>query len=120
MRTAEARDHPPVATDVLLVFCTCPDEGVASEIAECLVAERLAACVNGIPGIRSVYQWQGTIERDTEVLLLIKTTRTRLDTLTARLRELHPYDVPEIIAVCVSQGLPDYLNWVTQCTSADS
>jgi periplasmic divalent cation tolerance protein len=114
------RDDPRMPSEASLLFCTCPDEVVASAIAERLVEERLAACVNQLPGIQTVYRWQGAIERDTEVLLLIKTARFRVDALTARLRELHPYEVPEIIAVSVSQGLPDYLNWVTQCTSTDS
>jgi periplasmic divalent cation tolerance protein len=114
------RDNSHMPSEACLLFCTCPDEVAASAIAERLVEERLAACVNRLPGIHSVYRWQGAIERDTEVLLLIKTARSRVDALTARLRELHPYEVPEIIAVSVTQGLPDYLNWVTQCTSTDS
>lgn len=107
-------------TDVLLTLCTCPDRSVAAGIAEHLVSEGLAACVNLIPGIESVYRWQGKIQRDAEVLLLIKTTNARFNALSARLRELHPYDLPEIISVPVTHGLPGYLEWVYQCTSDES
>ncbi len=106
--------------DYRLVFCTCPDAESATRIAEGLVGERLAACVNLVPGLTSIYRWQGTIQRDQEVLLLIKTTAERLPALTATLRGLHPYEVPEIIALPIAEGLPDYLNWVTTCTQPDA
>ena len=102
---------------VLLAFCTCPNEVVAEAIADILVGEKLAACVNLLPGIRSIYAWQGEIQRDAEVMLLIKTSTARLVALTQRLPELHPYDLPEIIAIPVSHGLPPYLEWVLACTS---
>ncbi len=109
-----------MTADVLLAFCTCPDESVALSLAETLVGEGLAACVNLLPGVRSIYVWQGKMQRDAEVLLLIKTTASRFPELAARLRELHPYDLPEIMAVSVRHGLPDYLNWVITCTNATS
>lgn len=99
-----------------LIFCTCPDAAVAGRIAEALVEERLAACVNLLPGITSIYRWNGAVQRDPEVLALIKTTSERVAALTVRLRELHPYAIPEIIAVPIIEGLPDYLSWVTTCT----
>ncbi len=102
---------------VLLAFCTCPNEVVAEAIADTLVGEKLAACVNLLPGIRSIYAWQGEIQRDAEVMLLIKTSTARFAALTQRLPELHPYDLPEIIAIPVSHGLPPYLEWVLACTS---
>ncbi len=102
---------------VLLAFCTCPNEVVAEAIADILVGEKLAACVNLLPGIRSIYAWQGEIQRDAEVMLLIKTSTARFAALTQRLPELHPYDLPEIIAIPVSHGLPPYLEWVLACTS---
>jgi periplasmic divalent cation tolerance protein len=102
---------------VLLAFCTCPNEVVAEAIADILVGEKLAACVNLLPGIRSIYAWQGEIQRDAEVMLLIKTSTARFVALTQRLPELHPYDLPEIIAIPVSHGLPPYLEWVLACTS---
>jgi len=101
----------------LLVFCSCPDEEVARRIAETLVAERLAACVTRLPGAVSVYHWEGAIQRDPEVALIIKTTGERLGTLTARIEALHPYDVPEVVAVPVSGGSERYLGWVGQTVS---
>ncbi|HJW47123.1 MAG TPA: divalent-cation tolerance protein CutA [Lysobacter sp.] len=103
---------------VLLAYCTCPDADSAAAIARALVEERLAACVNQVPGVRSTYRWQGGIEQADEVLLLIKTTADRLDALTVRLRTLHPYELPELIAVEVRAGLPAYLEWVAAETSA--
>jgi periplasmic divalent cation tolerance protein len=99
-----------------LVFCTCPDEAIAQRIGDVLVEERLAACVSLMPGVTSIYRWDGQIHRDPEVLVLIKTIEARVAALTERLRELHPYEVPEIIAVPITEGLPDYLSWITTCT----
>ena len=99
---------------VLLCYCTCPDAVSAQRIAETLVGERLAACVNELSGIRSIYRWQGAIHTDNEELLLIKTTDARLAALERRLLELHPYAVPELIAVPVAQGHEAYLDWVRQ------
>ena len=97
--------------DVLLVWCTCPADA-AGPLAEALVGDRLAACVNRIGPVQSTYRWQGAIESASETLLAIKTTAARFEALQARLRELHPYDLPEIIATPVSAGLPEYLAWV--------
>ena len=99
---------------VLLCYCTCPDPASARRIAETLVDEHLAACVNQLPGIRSVYRWQGAVHTDSEELLLIKTTDARFAALERRLLELHPYEVPELIAVPVAQGHQAYLDWVRQ------
>ena len=96
----------------LLVLCTCPDVASAARIAEALVAERLAACVTRLPGARSVYRWQGVIEQADEVQLLIKTTRAGFETLRARLCALHPYELPEILAVAVEAGHAPYLDWL--------
>lgn len=104
---------------VLVAYCTCPDAETASRIAEALVTERLAACVNMLPGVRSVYRWQGGVEHADEVLLVIKTTRDRLDALTARLPSLHPYELPELAAVEAAGGLPAYLAWVAEQTRSD-
>jgi periplasmic divalent cation tolerance protein len=105
---------------VLLAYCTCPDAESAAKIAHALVKERLAACVNQLPGVRSTYRWHGSVEQADEVLLLIKTTTDRLDALTVRLRTLHPYELPELIAVEVRAGLPAYLNWVATETSTSN
>ena len=102
---------------VLVCFCTCPDADSASRLAETLVEERLAACVNALPGLRSVYRWQGAIEHADEVLLLIKTTRARLPALSARVVELHPHELPEVVAVEVAGGLSTYLDWVAEQAS---
>jgi len=109
-----------MSADVLIALCTCPDAAVGGRIAEALVGEGLAACVNTLPGITSVYLWKGEVQRDAEVLLLIKTTQARLPELTGRVRQLHPYELPEVIAVPVSGGLPDYIQWVISCTSPDA
>ena len=113
-----SRLFPPVtALSVLVCFCTCPDADSAARLAETLVGERLAACVNVLPGLRSVYRWQGDIERSDEVLLLIKTTRPRLPALSARVLELHPHELPEVVAVEVAGGLSAYLDWVAEQSS---
>lgn len=103
---------------VLLALCTCPDATSADAIATALVAERLAACVNQVPGLRSTYRWQDRIEQADEVLLLIKTTTDRFDALAVRLQALHPYELPELIAVQADAGLPAYLAWIATATTA--
>jgi periplasmic divalent cation tolerance protein len=85
-------------------------------MAEALVGERLAACVNVLPCVASVYRWQGQVERAEESLLLVKTTRPRLEALTARIVELHPYELPEVVAVDIAGGLPGYLAWIADET----
>ena len=104
---------------VLVCFCTCPDADCAARLADTLVGERLAACVNIVPGLRSVYRWQGEMERSDETLLLIKTSRDRLDALTTRISDLHPYELPEVVAVEVAGGLSTYLDWVAEATRPD-
>jgi len=96
----------------LIVFCTCPDEAVADRIAISVVEARLAACVNRVQGIVSTYRWQGTVHRDTEVQLLIKTTRERFDALRDRILALHPYELPEVVAVDIALGSAPYLSWI--------
>jgi len=103
-------------TEVLLVLTNLPDRAVAERIAETLVTDGLAACVNVPAECASVYRWQGKVEHASEVPLLIKTTRAAYPELENALRGLHPYELPEIIALPVSAGLPDYLNWVAQET----
>ena len=96
----------------LICFCTCPDADSAERIAPALVAERLAACVNLLPGLRSVYRWQGKLEAAAEVLLLVKTSAEAYPALQERLRQLHPYELPELLAVEAASGLPEYLQWL--------
>jgi periplasmic divalent cation tolerance protein len=99
-------------TDVLLCYCTCPDAASAARLAETLVEERLAACVNRLPGVASTYRWEGKVVTDSEELLLIKTTAARFEALQARLLALHPYELPELIAVPIERGHAAYLDWV--------
>ena len=98
--------------DTLLVITNCPDEAVANAIALAVVEARLAACVNILPRVQSVYRWQGAVESATEIPLFITSTAAAYPALEARIRELHPYALPEIIALPVDRGLPAYLNWV--------
>ena len=95
-----------------LCLCTCPDEKIAQELARSLVEQRLAACVNILPAINSVYMWKGQIEQDNEVLLLIKTVEERLPGLQAHILARHPYELPEVIAVPITEGLTGYLQWL--------
>lgn len=111
---------PEHESDALLVLCTCPDEDTAERLAHSLVEDRLAACVNLIPGLVSVYQWQGRIERSREVQLLAKTSSARFQALAARLREMHPFELPEIVAVPITAGEPEYLEWLRRSTRLDS
>lgn len=96
-----------------LVLTTCPDEMVAQSIAKQLVTEKLAACVNIAPNITSVYCWEGELNCDTEVQLIIKTTQGKFEHLNRRINQLHPYDVVEVIALNIQQGDKHYLNWIT-------
>jgi periplasmic divalent cation tolerance protein len=97
---------------VVVVFSTFPSTDKAAEVARALVAEQLAACVNLAPNVRSIYRWKGELQDDTETLAIIKTTSERLDTLVARLLALHPYELPEAIALPVTGGNNQYLVWV--------
>jgi periplasmic divalent cation tolerance protein len=101
---------------VLIVLTNCPDAEVADRIARALVEQKLAACVNRMPAVDSVYRWQGAVERAVEVPLLIKSTRERLPEVQEAIRALHPYEVPEILAIPVVAGLPAYLRWVVDET----
>lgn len=103
-------EPPPVLP--LLVLTNVPDEALADSMARALVDERLAACVNILAPCRSVYRWQGAVEEATEIPLLIKSTTDRYDKLQARIRELHPYDTPEILRWQPDGGWPPYLSWM--------
>ena len=98
--------------DIRLVITNCPDEETANRIALAVVEAQLAACVNILPRVQSIYRWQGAVESAAEVPLLIKTTAAAYPALEAAIRERHPYDVPEIIALPITAGLPAYLNWL--------
>jgi periplasmic divalent cation tolerance protein len=95
-----------------IVLSTCPDGDSARRIANILVEGRLAACVNIIPGLRSVFRWEGKVESADETLLLIKTRQEQYPPLEAVLREHHPYELPEVLSVSIDSGLPAYLAWL--------
>ncbi len=103
-----------MSAEYCLVLSTCPEGEVAEALSRFLVEERLAACVNVLPALTSVYPWQGAIEIGKETLLLIKTEKSLYPRLETRLRERHPYELPEIIAIPMERGLPDSLQWISQ------
>jgi periplasmic divalent cation tolerance protein len=111
---AAGEEYKSMIDKYFVVLTTCPDEPSAASLARRLVEERLAACVNRAPGIRSTYQWQGAVQEDEEVLLIAKTSAERLATLSARIQELHPYEVPEVLALPVAAGAERYLAWIGQ------
>jgi len=98
--------------ETLVVFSTFADAETARNAARALVERKLAACANILPRVESIYHWQGKIESNAEVMVLFKTTRDKYPAFEQRLRELHPYEVPEIVALEISAGLPSYLDWI--------
>ena len=103
-------------TDVCVVLVTAPSEEKAAELGRALVDEKLAACANLVPGVRSIYRWQGKVEDSAEVLMLLKTTHERFEALKARVVALHPYEVPEVVRLDVTGGHAPYLDWVRDST----
>jgi periplasmic divalent cation tolerance protein len=99
-------------TEVRVVLITAPDVETGAGLARALVAERLAACVNVVPAVRSIYRWEGEVQDDAEVLLVVKTRRARCAALAARVQDLHPYDVPEVVELPAVGGSEAYLDWV--------
>ncbi|MFB3819172.1 MAG: divalent-cation tolerance protein CutA [Candidatus Methylomirabilales bacterium] len=106
----------PAAAPAIVVLITCPSAAVGEKIGQALVEARLAACVNVVPRITSIYRWEGKVVRDREVLLLVKTRPARFAALRRHVVALHPYSVPEIIALPLRAGLPAYLDWIAQAT----
>ena len=103
--------------NLLMVYCTCPDREAALDMANSIIDEKLAACVNIVPGLTSIYRWQGQRQQGSEELLLIKTTAGVYSALEKHITNKHPYELPEIIAVPIKAGLPAYLDWVREsCT----
>ncbi len=103
----------PAMNDARLILVTCPADA-AEALARTLVEARVAACVNCVPGLRSVYRWRGEVQADDEALLLIKTTRDAFEALRAAVLSAHPYELPELIAVDIDDGHPPYLQWITE------
>ena len=104
-------------TDAVLVLTTLPTADAAAQIAKAVVGEKLAACANILPALRSIYRWQGQVQDESEVLVLLKTQRVHYARLKARILELHPYDVPEVLAIPVEQGHAAYLDWIARETA---
>jgi len=104
-------------TEVIITFVTAPDKLTANNLASELVEERLAACVNVIPGVTSHYRWEGKVCTDSELLLIIKTEKSKFSAVKDFILSKHPYDLPEIIAVDITDGFSGYLNWVIGETS---
>lgn len=104
--------------DELVVLVTAPNAEEARRIAQALVAEHLAACANLIPGIESIYRWEGKVQRDTEVLLVLKTVAASYEALERRVKELHSYSTPEVIALSIDRGSAAYLKWLAESTSS--
>ncbi len=101
-------------TNAVVVLVTTPSPGKAAEIARVLVEERLCACGNVVPGVRSIYRWEGAVHDDAEALLVLKTERRLVPALKERLPALHPYQVPELIVLPVEDGLAAYLEWIRE------
>lgn len=112
----QTTDIPATGSEILMVFTSFPDAASAHQLARWLVDNSLAACVNILPAAQSCYRWQGQIELATEIPLLIKTTASRYAALETAIREQHPYELPEIVAIPVTRGLPAYLEWVQMQT----
>ncbi len=106
------------STEFALVYTTTPDLGVAEAIGSQLVEEGLAACVNVIPGMRSIYSWEGQVQRDEEVVALVKTRAEIAAKVIARIEELHPYDVPAAFVIPTAGGSSEFLKWVGEQTGA--
>jgi periplasmic divalent cation tolerance protein len=105
-------------SSVVAVLTTAPSAEVADRIGTALVEEHLAACANLVPGVSSIFRWGGSLSREAEILVVLKTTAARLGDLHRRLIELHPYEVPEMIALDVREGHPPYLEWVRTAVEA--
>jgi periplasmic divalent cation tolerance protein len=112
--SGDGRAVDPDAGATIVVLVTAPTAEKAAEIARALVTERLAACGSVIPGVRSIYRWQGELHDDAEALLVLKAPRQRLPALTERVLALHPYAVPEVIALPIEGGNGKYLDWILQ------
>lgn len=108
------------ASETAVILVTGPDAATLEEIGRRLVEERLAACLNVVPGITSVYRWQGRVHRDSEAMAAIKTTRARAAAVEARIRELHPYELPEVLVLPVAGGSNAYREWVADCVAERS
>jgi periplasmic divalent cation tolerance protein len=104
----------PEMSETVVVFVTAPTADKAAEIARTLVEEKLAACGNVIPAVRSIYRWEGKVHDEAEALLVLKAPRKRLQELSDRVVQLHPYELPEVIGVPIEGGSEKYIDWIIQ------
>ncbi|TMB10796.1 MAG: divalent-cation tolerance protein CutA [Deltaproteobacteria bacterium] len=105
-------------TDAILVLTTLPTADAAVEVAKALIGEKLAACANILPALRSIYRWEGKVQDENEVLVLLKSRQGQYESLKTRILELHPYDVPEILAIPIERGHGAYLDWIASETTS--
>ena len=105
-------------TDAILVLTTLPTADAAVEVAKALIGEKLAACANILPALRSIYRWEGKVQDENEVLVLLKSRQGQYERLKTRILELHPYDVPEILAIPIERGHRPYLDWIAGETTS--
>ena len=103
--------------EFLLVQTSCPDNDSAIALAQRIIKGKVAACVNVLPSVTSIYEWKDEVKQDSEILLLIKTTKSRYEDLQALICGSHPYELPEVIAVPISDGLPEFLSWIDDTTT---
>ena len=119
LQSTGGQEHssPPVAADMRIVLCTFPDQDTARRISKEIISENLAACVNLIPAVESIYRWEGKIEQANEVLAIFKVSTVGFENLEKLLLEKHPYETPEIIAIVPDQVSEGYLKWVLEMTN---
>jgi periplasmic divalent cation tolerance protein len=108
------------ATDAIVVFITAPTADEATRLADALVEARLAACVQILPEMQSVYRWQGQVERQKEILMIVKTVASKFESLETTVRKIHSYETPEIVAFPLTTGSSSYLKWINETVGADS
>ena len=108
------------ASDEVVIFVTVPNEAEGASIARAIISEKLAACVNMVPAVRSFYWWENQVQDDAELLLIIKSRRVALNALNTKIQELHSYDLPEFITVPIEEGSKDYLNWLQDSVPSPS
>ena len=114
-----ASESAPMGDTIQVVLCTCPDESVAQSLAGTLVARRLAACVNIVPAVQSVYRWQDEVMEDTEALMVIKSNKENFAALQQAIADLHPYEVPEVLAMDAPRGSRAYQRWLLSCLAPE-
>ena len=113
------RDHSSMASKVALVYVTTSNEEEAKRIGSALVNKKLAACVNIVPGMRSIYRWQGKVNEDDECIMLVKVPRDNADAVIENIKEMHSYEVPCVVMIPIIHGLPEYLDWIMNETEIE-